>query len=47
MVKCECGHESCFHRGKASMIAEWKGQVPKTCAVKDCYCVRFTPLEDK
>lgn len=48
MVRCECGHESCFHRAVPSGVsAMFNRPAPgaKSCNVKDCMCLRFTPKE--
>jgi hypothetical protein len=46
LVKCECGHETCFHRQKGPLEGMFGGSVEKTCAVKGCECVRYTKKSD-
>lgn len=48
MVKCECGHQECFHhRQPTSMLGFFAQDKPtKACNIKECACLRFTKVEE-
>lgn len=47
MTKCECGHESCFHRKEPKGVSTLFVQPPsKMCNAKECQCMRFTPINE-